>query len=168
MSPWERDGVRLSDEWAAIVFPRVFKIDGSAREETVLPQGYVFVIVPTLRDPKYKLPGGKKNPGETPLATAVRELAGETGLKMKSEAFRYVGAAWVSRTKHWSILFTVDLNEDDVSWMHTQHPENEGEIPRYFSIEEFYKMVREGGFLPYHFRRLEEKGLILPLGRATG
>jgi hypothetical protein len=96
----------------------------------------------------------------------VVELEGEIGLRVPLDQIHYVNSEWIrSKTSHWSCLFTVDITEADICWLRDNHPENEGEIPRYVTVEQFYEEVRGNRFLNFHYNRLVEAALILPLGR---
>lgn len=153
--PWLKDGVRLHHQWASLVFAPVKRVD------EVL--GYVVVIQPKKdRKAKYKLPGGGREPGETPLVTAIRELWGETGIKVLPGVVRYVNAE--PRPGHWSILFVADLTEQDVPWMNTDHPENDGEIPRFFTVAEFSTLIVHDGFFEPHLNRLRRFSLLSQAG----
>ncbi len=168
-------------DWAALIFPRVYrevpKRKSSGKVEMKRePLGSVFI-----KDSKFgeralwKLPAGHKKkpdpdkpeekPDATPLETAMRELEGETGIKLSSDAFTYVGKWLGWRKDHWKILFTADFSEADRDWMHNHHPENEGEEPKFFTTDDFYAEVRAGKFMREHFDKLEEHALILPFDR---
>jgi 8-oxo-dGTP pyrophosphatase MutT (NUDIX family) len=173
MQPWERDGVQPSHDFSAYIFPRVFAagtLDMTEETETSrIPRGYVFVIEPKRKDPVYKMPAGHRKGGENPLQTAMRELAGETNLVLRQDRFRYIGRKWWSHpSPHWGVLFTADVDErEDLPWMNDQHAENEGEQPKFFSVDDFYSLVREGKFMSRHYRLLTDPSftLLLPLGR---
>ena len=173
------DFYQLGDlqEWSSLILPRVrrevprIKDNGETRVDYV-PLGNIFVIEPERPNAVWKLAGGHKKtlekckPGEdpdrTPLDTAVRELAGETGIILPRTAFMYVGKWLHWRKDHWKILFAADMTEADVPWMHDHHAENEGEKPKFFTREEFYAVVREAKFMREHFEKMLEFALILP------
>lgn len=162
-------GVKPGDDWAALILVRVYP-DGSLAKgqvaEGAIPMGYIFVIESAKADPRYKMPGGHRKNGEGPLETAVREMRGETGTVAVPEAFAFVDAQWRHRPSgHWSLLYTANVEESEVPWMNTSDYENEGEVPKFFTIEEFYALVRENKFLSPHYHRLVELELILPFGR---
>ena len=82
--------------------------DWSSRVLVFVPGkfGNKIVLIQARRKPNPKLwnfPGGKKNPGETPLDTALRELKEETGLRVKPENMIPLGI--VPRTGHSVHLF---------------------------------------------------------------
>ncbi len=173
------------DDWASLIFPRVFcgselftagQLMGWEKRGDRPLCGYISVIDPKFGSrAKHKLAAGHKKslektlpgeiPDETPLDTAIRELEGETGIKALPEAFRYVNKWLGARGNHWKCLFTADITEGDRDWMNNHHKENEGEMPKFFTVDEFYSIVREGKFMAEHYQKLEEFGLILPLGR---
>ena len=168
MEQWEKDGVQPSDDWSSLIFIRIFSTLEDVPERKLV--GYLLVIERARQDPKYKLPGGHKQAGETPLDTAVRETFGETGLAFSPEAFTYVNSLWItprSGNSHWSCLFVVDASETQANGMHERHEENEGEEPESLTTDRFYEFLRERKILGAHVRRREEAVLILPLGRAA-
>jgi len=165
------------DEWSSLIFVEVypngtFVKDVQFVEGSIDPVGYIFVIEPEKADPKYKMPGGHKHGNENPAATALRELRGETGLEVPDSAIRFMEAIWrefipradgrFTPDDHWSILFRARVEESEVPWMHNHDIENEGEIPKFFTHEQFVELCERREFLPYHFRRLRDVGL-LPL-----
>ncbi|HVM58929.1 MAG TPA: NUDIX hydrolase [Candidatus Paceibacterota bacterium] len=172
MQPWEEDGVKEEHDWSSLVFCQVFP-NGSL--QTVLegnrfgvkPLGYIFVIKPSRRDAKHKLPGGHRHQAkiENPLQTAQRELFGETGLDLPLDRFRYVNSEWKHHPQpHWSVLFSVCIEEAQVRDTHDMHPENEGEVPRYFPCQLFDDVFHKDDILPPHRQRLKEAGLVLFAG----
>ena len=161
-------------DWAGFAFIRVLPNPApkmSEDDETVtrdhIPLGYVFVIDPKFGSgAQYKLPSGhKKGVDATPLETAAREMLGETGIPVEPKFFRYAGKWLGWRKDHWRCLFVVDITEKDRDWMNDLDAENEGERPKYFTVEEFYECVRTGDFMRVHYNMLEEHMLVLPLGR---
>lgn len=55
------------------------------------PKGFPLVCDPKKPEPRFwKFPGGRSEPGETPLETAVRELEEETGIRVAPEKFTLV------------------------------------------------------------------------------
>lgn len=168
-----QDRYQLGDlqAWSSFTFIRVLSnyADGLDEEALVkgklhIPLGYVFVIEPRFGDDaQYKLPAGHRKNGEDPLETAVREVQGETGLHIPPDRFRYAGKEWTSgrHGPHWKILFLCYVYEHELRQMNEFDAENEGEQPKYFSIDEFYESVTKGGFMMPHFSMLERFGLIL-------
>ncbi len=163
------------DNWASLVFVRVHsggpfteeQLKGWEKRENDRLIGYVFVIDPKFgHRAEYKLPGGHKQADETPLQTAVREMEGETNLVLNPESFRYVGKYLHWSEDHWKIIFCADIGERELGWMNNNHPQNEGEEPKFFTIEEFYALVRENKFMYEHYKKLDEFALILPGNRA--
>ena len=59
------------------------------------------------RDPLWKLPGGRNQPGETPLQTALREYEEEVGLRIASENLAEV--AVFPEQSHTTHLFVAHL-----------------------------------------------------------
>ena len=128
--PLIRYGIHTNDEWASFVLLRIFKelpykphaeLDSEAYETLVRKnlQGYVLVIDPKFdSSAQYKLPSGKKSkvqdneyqPDETPLCTAIRELHGETGVRLPANRFTFIGKT-LAKTRHgdhWKCLFTAN------------------------------------------------------------
>lgn len=132
-----------------------------------IPRGYVFVSNKKIfgATAKWKPPGGHLKWGETPLDTAVRELLEETNLAPEISTFRYEGKWLGPRENHWMCLFSADIHERKLCWMNSSHPENEGEVPKFFTPGEFYELVRSDEFMQKHYDKLVEYALILPLGR---
>ncbi len=54
------------------------------------PEGVVLLTVTRRHDPARCMPGGKSDPGETPLQTVVRETEEETGLRVPAPALEPV------------------------------------------------------------------------------
>ncbi len=169
LSEWDLSdfGLTWRDGWASLVFVRVF---GQLKDDEVLqpcfPVGYVFI-----RDPKFgkralwKMPGGHKmNEDKSPLYTAQRELYGETGVFLPLKCFRYICKRRGLRGDHWRCIFTADMSlSKDVPWMNSEHPENDGEKQKYFSIEDFCVSAWKGKFLMNHLNILNDESLIPPL-----
>lgn len=163
-----------NDDWSSLVFIRVLPdlcADPVRDADAHIPIGYVLVIEPEKHDPKYKLAGGHKSAtyAETPIETAIREALGETGLPIREANITEVEAArrWFDthRTPHWSFLFVASVRESDLEYLGDADAENEGEQPAYFTVSNFWEMVQGGEMLGYHYTRLVEHGLILPLDR---
>ncbi len=176
ISNLERQNARnaLNDMWASLVFVRAhraiaYKDDSDKERVRCAPVGYVLVIDRKFGpQAQWKLPGGHRRNDETPRQTAIRELEGETGISLSPNSLRYV-RAWPDgrRGDHSRFLYVADIDEKDreLGWMGNTHPENEGEEPKFFTVEEFYDAVRSGMVLADHYRRLVEFALILPFGR---
>jgi ADP-ribose pyrophosphatase YjhB (NUDIX family) len=144
------DTYSLSDEWASLVINQVVDAGG-----TVL--GFIMVMNPNRPYPKWKLAGGHKEAGETPLQTAMRENQGETGLRLPPEAYKEltVGLDWRRRpTGHWSILFLAQVPITDVPLINEHDIGNEGEIVKYFTNEELDSEIRDHGVLSDHLFKL--------------
>jgi len=182
----EKYGLGDIGDWASLVFPTVYPGNEPFTEAQLMgwedhepvPIGYVFIIERKFERPgkkaKWKLPAGhmKKESEETgwnfdrtPLDTAVHELESETGILLPRAAFAYAGKYLHWRGDHWKCLFSAKMTEADLARMNDYHPENEGETPKFFTVDEFYEAVRKGEFLTEHYEKLVEFGLILPLGR---
>ena len=156
--------VKEVDEWASLIFVRVY----DSLDTTQYPIGYIFVCDPKFGDrAQWKMPAGHAtSKDKTPLHTACRELSGETGISLSLNRFLYCGKIRGPRGDHWRCVFTADMDySGDLPWMNDKHPENEGEMQKYFSVDDFYRLVRERRFLRNHFDILESYALILPLGR---
>lgn len=174
-------------DWASLIFPIVYPGSEPFTHEQLMgweelkagsPIGYVFVIDRKFERrgqvSEWKLPAGhrKSKPDEpggevdrTPLDTAIRELHGETGIQLPSDAFTYVGKYLHPRGDHWKCLFAAKMTEVDRDWLNNHHKENEGEEPKFFTPDEFYALVRDNKFMREHYEKLVEYVLILPLGR---
>ncbi len=159
--------------WASIIFVRVYSRNtpfnheesmGWAEPKGDRPDGHVFVIDRAFGDrAQWKMPAGHKGNGDvTPLDTAVRELLGETGIQSLPDAFRYCGKQLGYNKDHWRCLFTADITTVDRDWMNNHHPENEGEEPKFFTVEQFWTMQRERKMLKNHYDWLVERGLLIP------
>lgn len=125
--------------------------------------GYVFVIQPHRKNPKYKMPGGSSNPEDEfdPAQTAVRELWEETGLVVLQSDLLYAGRWTSSRSQSVRFLFVAqiplpyitanlyDPNRDDPPSLETN-----GEVPKYFSREEAGRLLPGPDFLSEHLDRL--------------
>lgn len=176
-------------DYAALILPRVYRnppVGAKVGKEVKgtrnhIPLGYVFIIDHQFGDlAKWKMPAGHSQPADflqddPPLATAIRELQGETGIRTLAENFCYVGKwlrpAWrdrngLERPAHWQILFVASIAEEDRDWLNDHEPENEGEVPKFFSQNDFERIVHEGRFMETHQKMLEDHALILlPTGR---
>ena len=157
----KRRGRQPLRDYSSLAYIRVYP-DGCLGEGE--PIGYVFVIQMGRPDVRYKMPGGHKDPGEVPRRTACRETEAETGLKIPLDRFVHVDTRNVWHpSAHRLVLFTANIERGDVPWMHSLHPQNEGEQPKYFSVEQFRDLVAHDEFLPSHLERLQNAGL-LPFG----
>lgn len=111
--------------------------------------GYVMISQPYRPPPVlYKMPGGTKEPDETPVLTAQRELKGETNISINElSRFRYVDRVWLEPSEkhdgHWKVYFIVDISPEERDWMSNTNPGNEGEDPHFFSPEEFRTLLSE-------------------------
>lgn len=152
---------------ASLVFVRVCELntvpnDPDYQERKL--RGYIFVKELSFKNEAvWKLPGGHSKLLETPLKTARRELREETHLQVPEKYFREI-AAWEedrgygTHSKH---LFLIEIKRQKLAELrHTRQEE-----ARFFTADDFYALVREGKFMPEHYKKLIEHGLILPLGR---
>ena len=170
------DGFDLGDviDYSSLMFIKVLSnhtdgLSDEQREEAKLhiPLGYVCVIDPKFGDrAQYKMPAGHSKPGETPLDTVIREVQGETGIPVPKERVTYVAKQLGYRKDHWRVLFVGYIFEHELRYMHDRDVENEGEKPKYFTVDEFYECVRNDKFMRAHFSMLMEYNLVLPFGRA--
>lgn len=159
MQPWEAAGVKPEDECCSLMFVRVFPNEHIGEREYLL--GYVFVIEPERDDPKYKIPGGHRKPGENPLEAGIRELEGESGATCTPEHSTFINAEWKKGlVEHWSCLFSADVGIGELPWLNSSHVENEGEVPRFLTLEDFAVEVARNGILWPHLRRLRQQELI--------
>ena len=161
-------------DYSSLMFIKVLSnhadgLSDEQREEAKLhiPLGYVCVIDPKFGDrAQHKMPAGHSKPGETPLDTVIREVQGETGIPVPKERVTYVAKQLGYRKDHWRILFVGHIFEHELRYMHDRDVENEGEKPKYFTVDEFYECVRNDKFMRAHYSMLREYNLILPFGRA--
>lgn len=110
----------------------------------------------------WKLPGGHKQEGETPLHTAIRELEGETGIKASAERFQRIRSYAVNwPVPHQRVLFRCRITEEERDWLNDREYGNEGEQPKFFSVEEFRELARGRKILVVHREYLEENALVL-------
>lgn len=159
MQPWEAAGVKPEDDCCSLMFSRVFPDEHIGELEHLL--GYVFVIEPARDDPKYKIPGGHRKHGEDPLQAGLRELEGESGAKGAPEHCTFINAEWKRGVRdHWSCLFAIDMGISELPWLNSFHDENEGEVPKFLTLENFRDEVAQNGILWPHLRRLREQKLI--------
>ena len=163
------------DDYSSLIFVRVLpnltadKAIDKAKGH--IPLGYVFVLDNKYKDAFWKLPGGhgKKDGNgkscETPRATAQRELFGEAGIEAPEKDFEQIACIRRYRpVPHWLFFFAVNIREADSHWMGTPHDENEGERPKFFSVDEFRALVKERHFFPPHYSMLDEFSLVLFMG----
>ena len=177
------DGEIIAEDamWAPLVLIRVYpnrpvppqerEGDEECANRDRIPVGYVFV-----RDPKFgenafwKMPSGhRKNRDKrndiTPLDTAIAEVEEETGIRIPVESFQYISKWWdPARNDHWKCLFIASITEADRDFINDHTDGNEGEKPRFFTINEFRELRRDHKFKLDHQQFLEERDLILPLG----
>jgi 8-oxo-dGTP pyrophosphatase MutT (NUDIX family) len=156
MEPWERDGVKPEDQCSSVILVRVYAEGEIGVREHLL--GYVFVIEPDLPNAMYKMPGGRREPGENPAETALRELEGETGLRCRPESLHYLDSEW--KRTHWNVLFAADMELSAIRLMNSCHHENEGEVPKYFTCARLYEELGRGMVLRPHGDRLQRLRLI--------
>jgi 8-oxo-dGTP pyrophosphatase MutT (NUDIX family) len=163
--------------WASLMYMRVFDdklehMDAKDRKGTSLdiPIGSVFVFDPAFEEHAlWKLPGGEKDDkDETPLDTAVRENAEETGIVIKPERVHFADKQWkqyapdIKRSYHWKCMFYADIYMHEVEEMlNTGVLGNGGEISRFFHIDDMRSVFAERRFMQDHLDRLVASGLIL-------
>jgi 8-oxo-dGTP pyrophosphatase MutT (NUDIX family) len=164
---YELEGI---DDWASLVWVEVLP-NPIPKGEDGFKKNHIQIGCILVTDPKYgsdakwKMPGGHRKKDETPLETALRELEGETGIKIGPQDLEYKGKELGWRGDHWRCLFVASITEADRNWMNALHRENEGEIPKFFTVEEFYELVRRDQFFKGHYDLLVNAAVILPLGR---
>lgn len=168
----EQWGFSPTEEWSSLVFVMVFAGQSPFTHSELMSWdegrrplcGYILVADPKFGDRmKWKLPGGHKMNAENPLQTAARELAGESGIKVVPEALRYCGSYPVRYpAPHYRVIFSGSITEGDRDWMNGHTEGNEGERPKFFSLNEFWELVREEKVLKVHLQYLEELALVLP------
>ncbi len=164
-------GLTPEENWSSLVLVRVYRTNHIPIGEkgNTVPVGYVFVADFKKFGPNalWKLPGGHKcDADNTPLDTAVRELREEAGIEVTRSAFRHLGKYFREQpTPHWDLYFTATISEKDRDWMNGGHVGNQGEVPKFFSIEDLYALVQKGGFIRHQFDELVELGALLPMGR---
>jgi 8-oxo-dGTP diphosphatase len=97
----------------------------------------------------WKLPGGRKEAGETPEETAVRETEEEVGLKIGKVCI----LKEVDRRSHTMYLFGTQIKSFD----ELRAEGEEGERVALFTMKEVQEMV---DFFPPHRELLEEIGVL--------
>jgi len=148
-----------SDDWSSLVAVLVFS-------ETYPYDlvGYIFIKDHSKEKPlKWKLAGGKKEKETTeevkkdknPTITAGRELEEETGIIVPYNEIRQIpkGNAW--RSNHWTRLHAVWIPESQAKTIHSNHPRNEGEEPRFFTVDEFEQLKKDKEFMPLHMKKIK-------------
>lgn len=159
MHPWQKAGVRPEDAVSVLAHLRVFPEGAIGNEGQLL--GYVFITDQKYDDRKLRLPGGGKDPQETPREAVARELREETGLVVAPSAFRFVDAVLSPGAGvHWSCLFTADIDTREVAWMNSQHAKNEGEVPHFLRLNEYAAAAAAGKILEPHLTRLVARRLV--------
>lgn len=159
MQPWEAAGITPEDSCAALVFARVYEDKNVGNPEALI--GVVVVKDEKFPDPRFKLPGGSREAGETPLDAAVRELFEETGLVVSKERVVFIDARFFEIPRpHWSVLFTADLEQHQLKTINSDHPENGNVTPQYFTVREFREEAAYGEVLDAHLQRLLDNGLV--------
>ncbi len=136
------------DDWAALIINQVVNNLGKV-------VGYIFVMNPGRPDAKWKFAGGHKEPGETPLETAMRENRGETGLRLPPEAYTELPDLLEWRGNHWSILFLATVTLDQVRLVNEYDIGNEGEVVIYFTLAELEAEILRKTILSSHLRKLQ-------------
>ncbi|MDE2071547.1 MAG: NUDIX hydrolase [Patescibacteria group bacterium] len=134
--------VKGEEDWTAGVFLRT-------------PTRVVCVSEDLGRTPIYKkLPGGRKRPGEVnPAATAVREVAEETGIRISPEQLQVVAVQ--PRGNHTYHCFVADITEQDAD--NAQKYGKGGEVVHVLTLAQLkHEAVN---FMPPHRKALEAKGL---------
>lgn len=151
------NGVGVDHDWSSLVLIKVVE-DGA--ELNAPPIGYVFVIEPQKENALHKCAGGHRKkcavPPETPDVTGAREVLGETHLKLRPEELSYLGKQW--KRNHWAVYFSGVVRRADLAGMCSYHPENEGEVPKFFTNEEFRELLAQNMFLRLHLVKLQEYG----------
>lgn len=109
------------------------------------------VIEPANKTPRWKIPGGRKEAGETPEQTAIRELEEETGLIIKENDLRLV--KMINLRGHDRYLYQVEIP----SFADLKEMGDEGEEVKVFSISEIQIM---DDLLPKHRELLVDMNLI--------
>jgi 8-oxo-dGTP pyrophosphatase MutT (NUDIX family) len=164
--------------WASLILLRVFldKIEGmdpkeAQKQHLHWPIGFVFV-----EDPKYgprtkvKLPGGRKDPADlTPAHTARRECWEETGIEiglnelhLGDQYLREYDHCKVDFEDHYKVYFYADIYERQQRMMHDLDPRNEGERPKFYTLEETQQKIDQSLFLMEHLDSLIRAGLLFP------
>jgi 8-oxo-dGTP pyrophosphatase MutT (NUDIX family) len=120
-----------AEDYHASVFMR------GPNDETIL------IIQDWKNPPLWKFPGGKKDPGENPYQTAVREVEEETGIILTPDALRLVARLDIKedwprvKRKHTKYFFTASVD----SFLTRKKKGNDGERTGVFKISELHKMV---------------------------
>lgn len=106
--------------------------------------------------PFWKFPGGKGEGGESPRGTAVRELQGKTGLKLRPSTFIIIKRVVKRRGAYRYRVFTylTGIYEDEIHHINWNALGNEGEIPRYFTVEDIEDLHGNNHFLPTHIEQM--------------
>lgn len=103
------------------------------------------------KTPHWKIPGGRKEPGETPEITAVRELKEETGIIIKENDLKLVQK--INLRGHDRYLYQVEIP----SFADLKQRGDEGEVVKVFTIREIQIM---NNLLPPHRRLLVDMSLL--------
>jgi 8-oxo-dGTP pyrophosphatase MutT (NUDIX family) len=109
------------------------------------------VMEMTHRTPRWKIPGGRMEFGETPEITAVRELEEETGINVGINDLKLVQR--LNLSGHDRYLYQVEI----LSFADLRERGTEGEIVRIFTIKEIQIM---DDLLIQHRKLLIDMGLI--------
>jgi hypothetical protein len=149
-------------DWASLIFVRVYENP----DKDHIPCGYIYIRKPSKYEERsrlYSLPSGhrdKKADG-TPLDTAARELPGETGIHVRKDSFRQEGSGWLAANHH-KFVFSVNIALREAAAVSDNFIGDDGERPKFFSIEKNYQLIRNQKFLPEHYKKLLELGLLFP------
>lgn len=98
------------------------------------PDGFPLISDPQKPLPRYwKFPGGRSQPGEAPLQTAIRELKEETGVSVSSDELKLVHEEirTGSGSSHDFFVFSGKI----IRKVKLLERGTEGEVVRYFSRE---------------------------------
>jgi len=127
-------------DWAALVFVRG-------------PEGKVVLVLdPEKPTPHFwKFPGGRKEHGETPEKTAVRELEEETGIKVLETDISLISE--ISKKDHTLFVYQVVIE----NFNSLAKRGIEGEHTAIFFEKELANMV---DFFPPHRKILEQVGML--------
>lgn len=111
---------------------------------------------PYKDNPRWKLPGGKKEPGETPEMTALREIRQETGLVLRESDLMLVHEEdkWNHPSAHTMFFFMAFV--EDFNGLTDRG--DEGEYVKEVYLADIPVMAQdptEEGFLYSHWKHIE-------------